>query len=120
MHRHKRYITPQALRYIEACKLHLSTVLHARGMTAADLSRLTQIPEGTLSRWLSLERPEMMPFGAAAVIADALDLTVRDLLAHPDIRRVDDERYQCLGPLLSAPIEHVRALSSMYEVIRRR
>ena len=45
-------------------------------------------------------------------------LFLGEMLAHPGIRSADDERYQVIGPLLAAPIEHVRALTRMYVEIR--
>lgn len=119
MIKHKSYVTPSARKFVEATKIHFSQILSAKGISPAELSRRTHIPESTISRWLSLTRPEMMGFDQAAVVADVLGITVRELLAHPGIRSADDERYQVIGPLLSAPIEHVRALTRMYADICR-
>lgn len=118
MRKHKTYVTPQARQFVEATKLHFANLLDASGVTPARLSRMTGIPESTLSRWLNINVSDWMGFDQAAVVANALGVTVREMLAHPGIRSADDERYQVIGPLLAAPIEHVRALTRMYVEIR--
>ena len=118
MSKHKTYVTPQARQFVDATKRHFANLLDVKKVSPARLSRMTGIPESTLSRWLNVNVPDWMGFDQAAVVANALGVTVREMLAHPGIRSVDDERYQVIGPLLAAPIEHVRALTRMYVEVR--
>lgn len=118
MKRHK-YMTPEAIRFVKSTKINVANIMRDMGISAADLHRRTGIPESTLSRWLDTETDEFMGFAKAAIVADAMGVTVRELLAFPAVRSIDDERYRAIEPLLSAPLDHVVALCDMYKAVRR-
>lgn len=115
-HRKKKYLTPQAIDYVIATKFKLRSIIVDRGWTIDALTEATGIPQSTMSRWLNPEKTDFMGLADAAVIADCLGVTVRELLADPIWRDLDphDDRYLYIRPLMQIPIAHVKLLIEYY------
>lgn len=116
MTQRKKYLTHHALEFVVLTKLKLRSIMEDRGWNMETLSHATGIPQSTLSRWLDPERRDFMGLADAVVVSEALGITVREMLADPQWRGMNEEaeRYLFVRPLMEAPIEHVRLLTEFY------
>lgn len=110
----KTYHSDSAGRFALATKRKITQIMHYHGVTIAELSRQTGIPDRTLKRWLDEDEKQAPTLPGLSMIADHFGVTVRDLLPDPRIRHVDDERYQALAPFYSLPITHIQWLYDHY------
>lgn len=112
----KKYLTTVALDYVTATKLKLRGIIADRKWSVDALSLSSGIPQSTLSRWLDPEKTDFMGLADMAVVCDCLGITVREMLADPLWRNMNnqDERYLYIRPLMEIPISHVKLLTEYY------
>ena len=115
----RNYHSEGANRFSLATKRKISQVLEYRGISIAELSRETGIPDRTIKRWLDEEGREVPTLPGISMIADYLGVSVRELLPDARIRSVDDERYQAIAPFYAIPLDHVRWLYDHYRTAVR-
>ena len=59
-----------------------------------------------------------MDLADMVVIADFLNITVREMLPEPEWRTMDQERYNYMLQLMELPIEHVKYLIEHYNTMK--
>lgn len=110
----KTYHTAPSIRFATATKQRVIQIMRHKGVTIAELSRRSGIPERTLKRWVSETGNEGPTVPGLSMIADALGVSVHDLMPDARIMAVDEERYQAVSPFYSLPLGHVKFLLAFY------
>lgn len=116
--KNKKYLTKKSIDFSNATKLKVARILSSQGWTQDLVSRETGFPQGSLSKKLNPNKSETMDVADLAVIADLLNLTVRELLPEPEWRTIDQERYNYMMQLMELPVDHVRYLIDHYNAMR--
>lgn len=115
----KVYVTRRARQFLKITKQHLADLIRDRGYGLADVSHETKIPLSNLVRWLDANHESFMPLAAAVVIADFLEIQVRDVLPPEDLPPAESERYKALEVFLTAPLPHVVMMADIYRKMVR-
>lgn len=111
----KLYQTSISLDHLLKTKSHLQKLLHARGLSHIELSRMTGIPRNTIQRWLSTNNNTFMTFRDAVVIAETLRVPVSELCPPPLWQVKGSTRHtELLSRLSNWPTEHIEAMADFY------
>lgn len=116
--RNKRYLTKRSLDFVSATKLKMARIFADGGWKQDLISRETGFPQGSLSKKLNPKKPQAMDLADMVVIADFLNITVREMLPEPEWRTMDQERYNYMLQLMELPIEHVKYLIEHYNTMK--
>ncbi len=116
--KNKRYLTKKSIDFSNATKAKVARILYEEGWTQDLVSRETGFPQGSLSKKLNQNKSETMDIADLAVIADLLNLTVRELLPEPEWRTIDQERYNYMMQLMDIPVDHVKYLIDHYNSMK--
>lgn len=108
------YITNRARVYLVTIKTHISALIRDQGFSVQELSRKTKIPLSSLIRWLNHHNDLHIPLPALVVIAQALDISVRDMLPPGNIPQTESDRYRAIEVFLQAPEAHTVMMANVY------
>lgn len=109
------YVTNRVRVYLNTTKAHISSVIRDHGFSVQELSRKTKIPLSNLIRWLSQSSDLHIPLPAVVVIAQALNVSVRDMLPPDNIPQAESDRYRAIEVFLQAPEAHTVMMASVYK-----
>ncbi|MBJ7592003.1 helix-turn-helix domain-containing protein [Aeromonas veronii] len=109
------YITNRARVYLITTKTHISTLIRDKGFSVQELSHKTQIPLSSLIKWLNQNNELHIPLPAVVVIAQALNVSVRDMLPPDNIPQAESDRYRAIEVFLQAPEAHTVMMANVYK-----
>ncbi|HHP5454639.1 helix-turn-helix domain-containing protein [Aeromonas sobria] len=109
------YITNRARVYLITTKTHISTLIRDKGFSVQELSYKTQIPLSSLIKWLNHNNELHIPLPAVVVIAQALNVSVRDMLPPDNIPQTESDRYRAIEVFLQAPEAHTVMMANVYK-----
>lgn len=109
------YITNRARVYLITTKTHISTLIRDKGFSVQELSYKTQIPLSSLIKWLNHNNELHIPLPAVVVIAQALNVSVRDMLPPDNIPQTESDRYRAIEVFLQAPEAHAVMMANVYK-----
>lgn len=109
------YITNRARVYLITTKTHISTLIRDKGFSVQELSYKTQIPLSSLIKWLNQNNELHIPLPAVVVIAQALNVSVRDMLPPDNIPQAESDRYLAIEVFLQAPEAHTVMMANVYK-----
>ncbi|MGU5637103.1 helix-turn-helix domain-containing protein [Aeromonas veronii] len=109
------YITNRARVYLITTKTHISTLIRDKGFSVQELSYKTQIPLSSLIKWLNHNNELHIPLPAVVVIAQALNVSVRDMLPPDNIPQAESDRYRAIEVFLQAPEAHTVMMANVYK-----
>lgn len=116
--KNKRYLTKRSGDFVNATKLKIARILADGGWKQDLISRETGFPQGSISKKLNPNNSQMMDLADMVVLADFLNITVREMLPEPEWRTMDQERYNYMLQLMELPIDHVKYLIEHYNTMK--
>lgn len=113
----KRYLTSSSLAYVHRTKKKLRHLLAERKLKHTHISKLTEIPRSSISRWLSPHHDDFMGLAEAVMISSVLGLSVQAILADPDWHVSDDEHMELINQAATLPKPHLASMLNCYAEI---
>lgn len=110
----KSYQTSRSLDYLLKTKSHIQKLLHSRGLSQLELSRVTGIPRNSLQRWLSTNNGTFMGVRDMAMIAEYLRIPLCAMYPEPTWLVASDERLAQLSRIEGLPTDHIEAFADFY------
>ena len=113
----KRYLTSSSIDYVHRTKQKVRKLMVERKLSQSKISKLTDIPRSSISRWLSPHHDDFMGLAEAVVISSALGVSVQTILAEPDWCMTDDEHRGLINRAAMLPKPHLASMLNCYAEI---
>ncbi|HHO0882146.1 TPA: helix-turn-helix domain-containing protein [Aeromonas hydrophila] len=113
----KLYLTSSSLAYVHRTKTKVRKLMAERKLSQAKISRLTDIPRSSISRWLSPNSDDFMGLAEAVIISSAMGISVQAILADPDWSVSDDEHMGLINRAAMLPKPHLSSMLNCYAEI---
>lgn len=113
----KRYLTSSSLAYVHRTKQKVRRLLAERKLTQTHISKVTEIPRSSISRWLSPHHDDFMGLAEAVMVSSVIGVSVQAILAEPDWRVSDDEHMGLINRAAMLPKPHLASMLNCYAEI---
>ncbi|TNI85226.1 helix-turn-helix domain-containing protein [Aeromonas sobria] len=113
----KRYLTSSSLEYVHRTKKQVRKLMAERKLSQSKISKLTDIPRSSISRWLSPHHDDFMGLAEAVMVSTAMGVSVQAILADPDWRVSDDEHMGLINRAARLPKPHLESMLHCYAEI---
>ncbi|HDO1311207.1 helix-turn-helix domain-containing protein [Aeromonas veronii] len=112
----KRYLTSSSLEYVHRTKKKVRKLMAERKLSQSKISKLTEIPRSSISRWLS-HHDDFMGLAEAVMLSSAMGLSVQAILADPDWSVSDDEHMGLINRAARLSKPHLASMLNCYAEI---
>ncbi|MFB2746863.1 helix-turn-helix domain-containing protein [Aeromonas veronii] len=113
----KRYLTSSSLDYVHRTKQKVRKLMAERKLSQSKISKLTDIPRSSISRWLSPHHDDFMGLAEAVMVSTAMGISVQAILADPDWSVSDDEHMGLINRAALLPKPHLASMLNCYAEI---